>query len=77
MAYHSPFFCTSTLASSLRQASRDVGDATIDESKRNETNGEKVERGMGDCKSEEHFKTASLIAGVAIVLLEKKVYRCI
>lgn len=33
---------------------------------------------MGDCKSEEHFKTVSLIAGVAIVLLEKKkctVYR--
>lgn len=36
------------------------------------------ERGMRDCKSEEHFKTASLIVDVAIVLLETKytaVYR--
>lgn len=27
---------------------------------------------MGDCKSEEHFKTVSLIVDVAIVLSEKK-----
>lgn len=47
MAYHSPVFFTLTLAMSLRQASRDVGDATIDESKRNETNGERVGKGDG------------------------------